>query len=182
METLIRKILREETETINFNDVYKSLWKPMLYKVCLKYTDDIDQAKEYCQKGFIKVYQNLHKYNQRGSIEGWVRTVITRTILDDLDVQKNYTKKLSTPKYREHFDTINQEYDDEQNEQNIKDILEVIPKLSKAYRKVVEMFYFDKMSHEEIAKELGINVGTSKSNLFKAKERIRQLITKKNEE
>lgn len=182
METLIRKILREETETINFNDVYKSLWKPMLYKVCLKYTDDIDQAKEYYQKGFIKVYQNLHKYNQRGSIEGWVRTVITRTILDDLDIQKNYTKKLSTPKYREHFDTINQEYDDEQNEQNIKDILEVIPKLSKAYRKVVEMFYFDKMSHEEIAKELGINVGTSKSNLFKAKERIRQLITKKNEE
>ena len=52
------------------------MWKKMLYGVCMKYTNDINQAQDYCQNGFMKVYKNLDLFTGEGSLEGWIRKVI----------------------------------------------------------------------------------------------------------
>ena len=70
------------------------------------------------------------------------------------------------------------EMDDEPYEEtySVDMIEDVIDRLSPAYRRVFELFYFQHMSHEEIAKKLGISVGTSKSNLAKAKMNVKKFL------
>ena len=67
-----------------FSVLYTLLWDKMLNTVCRKYTKDIDKAQDYCQNGFIKVYNNFSKYKDKGSLEGWVWRVINNSILDEL--------------------------------------------------------------------------------------------------
>ncbi len=180
MKSLIKKVLKEETKKHNFDQVYKKYWNKMLKTVCMKYTDDLDKAKDYCQSGFVKAYNNLHKYDDNGSFEGWIRTVIVRTILDDIRAEKAKQKHFDTGKYKEHAEYLSDEDDYEQVRQyRLNDIMEMIPKLSKNYQNIFNKFFFEQMPQDAIAKELGINIGTVKSNLFKAKERIRQLIDQK---
>ena len=66
----------------------------MLRQVCMKYTNDINQAKDYCQSGWVKVYQKLDKFTGKGSVDGWISTVIRNTILDELRKRKiDYAEK-----------------------------------------------------------------------------------------
>ncbi len=61
----------------------------------------------------------------------------------------------------------------------IEEIIEAIRQLSPAYRTVFNMFVIEGLTHEEIAKELGISIGSSKSNLSKARENLRKILIKK---
>ena len=57
----------------------------MLYGVCMKYTNDINTAQDYCQNGFMKVYNNLTKFSgNKRSLKGWVKKVIGNNIIDEL--------------------------------------------------------------------------------------------------
>ena len=69
MKKSIKKILKEYTEesNITFKDVYDEMWNKMLYGVCMKYTNDINQAQDYCQNGFMKVYKNFNLFTG-----GWI--------------------------------------------------------------------------------------------------------------
>jgi RNA polymerase sigma-70 factor (ECF subfamily) len=182
MKNLIRQILREEkflmetdvpSSLVDFQTIYSKMWDKMLRQVCLKYTKDLNKAEDYCQNGFMKVYKNIHKYDNTGSLEGWVRRIIQNNILDELR-----KKKLQ---YADDPDWGRIETDDEPYEEkyNVEMIETVLPELSPAYRTVFELYYFRNLTHKQIAKKLGITEGTSKSNLAKAKVNIRKLIKKK---
>ena len=90
----IKKIVNENGDS-KFNDIYGRLWDKMMATVCRKYTKDEAKAKDFCQNGFIKVYQNINKFNEKGSIESWVSRVIRNNILDELRKKKiNFTLSL----------------------------------------------------------------------------------------
>jgi RNA polymerase sigma-70 factor (ECF subfamily) len=157
-------------EGFDFDSVYKSLYPKMLNQICLSYANgDRDKADEYCQLGFIKVYQKMGSYKNTGSIEGWVKRIIKNTIIDEL------RKNKKGPKMKDADFEILDVLDDSPEEPlySSSDIKEAMNSLSPGYRKVFELYYFDNMSHREIAEELGISEGTSKSNLFKAKENMK---------
>jgi RNA polymerase sigma-70 factor (ECF subfamily) len=171
-----RGLLTESNETVgelDFNTIYNNLWDKMLNTVCMSYTKDRNKAADYCQEGFMKVLKNLHKYNQTGSLEGWVRRIIKNNIIDELRKEKKMKHHSS-----EEPDWGRIEMDDEPYEEtySVDMIEDVIDRLSPAYRRVFELFYFQHMSHEEIAKKLGISVGTSKSNLAKAKMNVKKFL------
>ena len=73
---------------IDFGELYISLWDKMLNVVCRKYTSDISKAQDYCQNGFVKVYNNISKYDGEGSLEAWVKCVINNNIIDVLKKSK----------------------------------------------------------------------------------------------
>ena len=157
-------------EGFDFDSVYKSLYPKMLNQICLTYANgDRDKADEYCQLGFIKVYQKMGLYKNTGNIEGWVKRIIKNTIIDEL------RKNKKGPKMKDADFEILDVLDDSPEEPlySSSDIKEAMNSLSPGYRKVFELYYFDNMSHREIAEELGISEGTSKSNLFKAKENMK---------
>jgi RNA polymerase sigma-70 factor (ECF subfamily) len=178
MKSLIRQILREEflmeaeadSALVDFQTIYSKMWDKMLRQVCLKYTNDINQAEDFCQNGFMKVYKNIHKYQGGGSLEGWVRRIIQNNIIDEIR-----KKKLQ---YADDPDWGRIQTDDEPYEENfnVEMIEDVLHDLSPAYKAVFEMYYFKGMTHKQIANKLGISEGTSKSNLAKAKVKVRKLI------
>jgi RNA polymerase sigma-70 factor (ECF subfamily) len=174
--------LNEEYELYqkpSFEDIYDSLYDTMFNQVCKKYTNDNDKAQEFCQEGFIKVWKNYNKYENKGSIEGWVRYVIKNTILDII-------RKESKMKYddsgEDSFDFERLDHPQEEGpiefSKSMSDVRKVMNQLPTQYQKVFKLYYVDGLTHKEIADELGISVGTSKSNLSKAKKKIQKLLGK----
>lgn len=196
MRNLIKRVLKEEFKTKKektfesrfqfkslltedssgntpiFQDLYNMYWNKMLRGVCMKYTKDINRAEDYCQNGFMKVFQNLHKYDATGSIEGWVRRIINNTIIDEIRKEK-MRHHSSTETDWSRIETEDEPYEETYS---VEQVEKVLPLLSPAYRAVFELYHFRDMSHEQIAKKLGISTGTSKSNLFKARKKIKDLL------
>jgi RNA polymerase sigma factor (sigma-70 family) len=170
-----KQVLKEVTE---FQDIYSSMWDKMLNQVCMKYTKDRNKAEDFCQNGFIKVYKNLGKYDESGSLEGWVRRVINNSILDELRKEKmSFVDKGDDGFDFSRLDVGEEEY--EESEFSLEDIKKVLPQLSPAYKKVFELYYLDGLKHEDIAKKLGVSANTSKTNLMKARAKVKEFLTKK---
>jgi RNA polymerase sigma-70 factor (ECF subfamily) len=162
-------------EVVDFNSLYKSLYPKMYRQVCLKYANgDEEKANDFCQLGFIKVYQKISMYNESGSIEAWAKRVITNTVIDEWKKEKR-----SPYKNPIDFERVNLEVIDDTPEESLyssKEIKDAVETLYPSQKKVFEMFFFENMKHQEIAEELGISESTSKSNLFKAKAKIKQYL------
>jgi RNA polymerase sigma factor (sigma-70 family) len=108
------------TESINFDDVYKQTYRNMFRGVCMKYANgDYDLASDYCQLGYLRVNDKLDTFKGEGSLEGWVRRVISTTILNELRGKK---KAVVTTK---DFDFERNDVSDEP-EEKYEDMLMVI--------------------------------------------------------
>lgn len=137
---------------------------PKMYAVCLRYSNNADDARDLLQEGFIKVFRNLEKFRKEGSFEGWVRRVFVNTAIE------HYRKKIN-------LNTISEKEERtiEDGSWNIldqlaeKDIIQLVQDLSPGYRSVFNMYVIEGYSHKEIGNILGISEGTSKSQLARAK-------------
>ena len=161
---------------LTIETIYTTLWDKMLYQVCMKYTNDLSVAEDWCQNGFIKVYNNLSKYKNEGSLEGWVRRVITNSILDEkrkktLPINYEFTWELLEEETEENRDN---EIDD-----NIQQVLRIKDQLPPSQLQIFELV-MDGYKHKDIAKKLNIHEGTSKSNFYKAKGNIRKFLINNN--
>tara|TARA_B110000211_G_C14072841_1_gene550684 strand:- start:1229 stop:2035 length:807 start_codon:yes stop_codon:yes gene_type:complete len=175
-ESQFKRLFKEDVSDpeMSFEDIYETMYPKMFNQVCKKYTKDNDKAQEFCQQGFLKVWKNLDKYDGSGSLEGWVRFVIQNTVLDELRKEK-----MKFADGEDGFDFERLDVEDEPYEEpdfSEEDVKNVLPQLPPAYREVFDMHYFQKMKHQDIADKLEINIGTSKSNLFKAKKKIREIL------
>ncbi|MAX79615.1 MAG: hypothetical protein CL843_05510 [Crocinitomicaceae bacterium] len=159
------------------HQIYKLLYSKMLL-VCLRYFKDVDSAKDILQEGFIKLFLNIHKYDGGGSFAGWARRLIVNTAIDELRRNKNihFTSVDET-----EYEWLEDDGDDELiwNEVLMREkdrVLDAIQDLSPAYRTVFNMYVIEDYSHKEIADSLGISEGTSKSNLAKAKMKLKKVL------
>jgi RNA polymerase sigma factor (sigma-70 family) len=137
---------------------------PKMYAVCLRYADNSDDAKDLLQEGFIKIYKNLAKFRAEGSFEGWVRRVFVNTAIE------HYRRKLNLSIIGEHEDYSATDGSIAALERlDEKDIIKLVQELSPGYRTVFNLYVIEGFSHKEIGNILGINEGTSKSQLARAK-------------
>ena len=163
--------------------VYELFYGKMM-AVCLRYTKNHDQAKDILQDGFIKVFRSMEKFNREGSFEGWIRRIMVNTAIDYFRRAKNAYLLLGEERSIEDFgdqdeeDTIEDEAPEEVLDLKPADVINAMQKLSPAYRTVFNLYVFEEMTHKEIAELLGINIGTSKSNLAKAKHNLKKLLKK----
>ena len=150
--------------------LYESLYGKML-GVCMRYSKDRDEAKDMLQEGFIKVFGNIEKYNNKGSFEGWIRRIIVNACIDQLRKNKKNYLIVSTTYANERGELTADEIDDDDLADRISEgeILRAVQDLTPAYRMVFNLFVIEDYSHKEIAEMLEISEGTSKSNLAKAK-------------
>ena len=156
-------------------DLYKLMYGKML-AVCYRYSRRPEEAKDLLQDGFLKVFKKIHKFNNAGSLEGWVRRIMVNNAIDYYRLNKN---KYAISEANIDEDMLIENVDEDESiyeEIKAKDIMESIQKLSPSYRTVFSMFVLDGYSHKEIAAELNISEGTSKSNLAKAKRNLRTLL------
>ncbi len=149
--------------------------------VCLRYTDNTDEAKDILQEGFIKVFNSLPKFDFEGSFEGWIRRIMVNTAIDNFRKNKTAVKMFDNNVALENLDTVQDDSDENIISNKIKasDILEAVQKLSPAYKTVFNLYAIDGFSHQQIADELNISIGTSKSNYSKAKQNLKKILQPK---
>ena len=133
---------------------------------------------EVVNDGFLKIYRELHQFNAvyenyEASLKGWMKRIMVNTAIDHFrKSSKNY---LVNEISEEHFE-ITDAQETSINKLSYKEILEIIQRLSPVYRAVFNLHVIDGFTHEEIASQLNIAVGTSKSNLAKARMNIQKML------
>ena len=170
-----KKLYSEEKELIEACLKEDALAQKKLFKkyytlmlaICLRYTNDHDSAKEILQEGFIKVFNNISKFKFEGSLISWIKRIMINTAIDKYRKAKSEPDTLEIEK-NENIGGKAEVYANLEAE----DLLKCVQKLPLGYRTVFNMYVIEGYSHKDIAKELGINEGTSKSQLFKAKQML----------
>lgn len=142
-----------------------------MYGVCLRYSENTEDANDILQEGFIKVYKNLKKFRSEGSFEGWVRRIFVNTSIEHF---RKKIKLYNVTGVQEN--TIEDGNIDALDSLAAKDIMNVINQLSPGYKVVFNMHIIEGYSHKEIADILGISEGTSKSQLARAKGVLKKLL------
>lgn len=141
--------------------------------VCMRYARDKAEAEDMLQEGFVKVFQNISRFEHKGSFEGWIRRIMVFTAI-------NYYKYRSR-KFQEDLDAEPNDapYSDDILDQiTVKEILALIQQMPDGYRLIFNLFAIEGYSHKEIAEQLGIAVGTSKSQYARARAMMRSLVSK----
>lgn len=149
------------------------LYSGKMLSVCMRYARHQMEAEDILQDAFIKVFDNLEKFQYKGSFEGWIRRIVVNTAL------KNYQKS-SFQKERIGLET----YEDQALEPEVlsnlgeKEILKLISKLPDGYRQVFNLYVIEGYSHKEIADMLSIGESTSRSQLVKARKILKNQVIK----
>lgn len=138
--------------------------------VCLRYFSSSEEAEDALQMGFIKVFDKLDKFDNRGSLEGWVRRIMVNTALDAIRKNKKFEDNISIDKVDYQMKSS---IEDGVDILSAKDLLGLIQSIPLGYRTVFNMFALEGYSHQEIAKELNISEGTSKSQYARARAYIK---------
>jgi RNA polymerase sigma factor (sigma-70 family) len=145
--------------------------------ICLRYSSNREEANEILNDGFMKVFTKIETYDKAKPFKLWLRRIMINTAI-------NYYKK-----NLRHNNTLELVYADNETFQpeiieqiTANEILEIIQKLPPAYRTVFNLYAIEGYKHHEIAELLSIEIGTSKSNLAKARLKIKSMINNTNKE
>jgi RNA polymerase sigma-70 factor (ECF subfamily) len=144
----------------------------------MRYAPNNDDAMEIVNDGFLKIFRKLSSFEARyddmeGSLKGWIKRIMLNTAIDHFRKNNKYLMKVDMG---EKVLNIPDETEDSVDKMSYDEIYKLIQKLSPMYRTVFNLYIIDGFKHEEIARQLNISVGTSKSNLAKAKVNIQKMM------
>ncbi|MEG0187564.1 RNA polymerase sigma factor [Algoriella sp.] len=142
------------------------------FAVCKRYFTDVQQAEDALVKGFLKIFQNLINYSFEGSFEGWMRRIMINECL--MELRKNKIFHLNVDDYSTTISS-NQEASQQIEEDDVMKLLNYLPD---GCRLVFTLFVIEGYKHKEIAENLGITEGTSKSQLNLAKTKLKEMLSK----
>lgn len=168
-EVLIKHCISDNRK---YQEMLYRKYADKMFNICLIYENDEDAAADILQEGFIKIFRNLKEFNYKGSFEGWLRKIIVNTALE------HYRKKTKEKEKQQLIGVyIEREIDDVLSALQAKDIIKMVNALPKKASIVLKLFAIEGYSHEEIAETLKIAVGTSKSQLNRARFLLKQSIS-----
>lgn len=161
-EQLIKEI--QDGNESSFDILYRKYESP-LFAVCLRYAVDRSMASDFFQEGLIKLFKNLSRYDaNKGEFLPWAKRILINSCLNKI---RNWKLKHDAVS----LDVVNNfvSYTSVLDKLSFDDMLDIIQSMPKGYRIVFNMYVMDGYSHADISKELEISIGTSKSQLSKAK-------------
>lgn len=154
--------------------LYEEYYSQMM-GVCLRYSNHQEDALDILHEGFIKVFKNVGKYQPGTSLSAWIRRIMVNTAID----YYRKTIRRRTEDIEEAYDLSNDEAD-AISQCSEQEILAAIQELSPAYRAVFNLYVIEGYSHREIAQALDITESTSRSNLVKARMKLRDMLGARN--
>ncbi|SMD46216.1 RNA polymerase sigma-70 factor, ECF subfamily [Aquiflexum balticum DSM 16537] len=150
--------------------LYEAYSKKFL-AICMRYVKDRDHAEDVMIEGFMKIFEKLPQYEAKGSFEGWMKRIIVTQSLLTLRNNKNLNMEINT---ENHLETAESAY--ELNHLEAADLMELIKELPVGYRTVFNLYAIEGYSHSEIGDLLGITESTSKSQLNRARNVLKEKI------
>jgi RNA polymerase sigma-70 factor (ECF subfamily) len=163
-----------------FTKLYNMYANKML-GVCMRYAKSLEEAEDILQEGFIKVFQKIDTYAFQGSFDGWIRRVMVNTAINHYNANKKYYEnELYASDSNEEGDRTEFQEDDKNEIQIPPQVLmSMIQQLPEGYKMVFNLYVFEGMTHMEIASFLGISESTSKTQLLKARKKLKKTIEEK---
>lgn len=144
--------------------------------VCQRYARNAADAEDIVQDAFIKIFEKIYQFKSEGSFEGWIRRIVVNTALKKYTVIR-YDKEVSGYEITDRDESGMEE--SANAHLNEKELLGLINNLPDGYRLVFNLFVIEGYQHEEIAQMLNIQPGTSRSQLVKARNMLKQKILQK---
>lgn len=138
--------------------------------ICLRFAHNRESAQEMLNDGFLKVFLKIDQYDPSMAFKPWLRKIIVHAAVDHY---RKY-KQLNIERYQSTNDSSI--YNEALDHLEYNDLLTIMQALPHAYRLVFNLYVVEGLPHAEIAEQLGISVGASKSNLARAREKIKQLL------
>ena len=163
-------------DEVAFRKIYNTI-AGFLYSICLKYFPNKSEASDIFQDGVVKIFVNLGKFRGEGSFEGWAGRIMFTTCIDMLK-----KKKREFIDFGAELPDIMTATDPSGLEKlALNELFHVVEQMPPGYRNAFSMFYFHGLNHKEIANHLGISVGTSKAQLFRAKRYLQGVLDAKSD-
>jgi len=152
----------------------KSLYEeyyPVMMNVAMRYACTQDDAMDIIHESFIKVFRNLYKYNSGTSLNAWIKTIVVHTCIDFYRKEsKKRTEDIEEAQY------LNSQFPQALDDIGAEEILKALQNLSPSYRSVFNLYVIEGYSHKEIAEMLNINESTCRSNLVKARNKLKEYL------
>jgi len=168
LQTLIRGCVTQDRKCQKM--LYKAFYG-FAMAICLRYTGNRDDAAEVMNQGFMKVFTKIETFDPSRPFKAWLGRIMMNISIDHYraNLKMAYAEELENAEHLDDgtFSDSNLDY---------QDLLAMVQQLPQAYRTVFNLFAIDGYSHDEIGAILNISVGTSKSNLFKARQKLKQML------
>lgn len=168
---LIEKCIADERK---YQEVLYRKYADKMYNIALTYSDSEDDACDILQDGFIKVFRNLNSFRVDCPLEAWIRKIIVNTALQlynkkkrEKEILEDYGKNIPIPLVDGILEKI-----------NAADMIKMVNRLPSKAAMVIKLYAIEGYAHQEIAEHMGISVGTSKSQLNRARCLLKESISK----
>ena len=143
--------------------------------VCYRYGHNREDAEDMLQEGFIKVFSQIHTFESRGALEGWIRRIIVHTCINHLKKNKRFNESVDLI----HATSIQVREESIPSIIQAKEVVECIRMLPIGYRTVLNLYAIEGFSHKEIASMLDIEESTSRSQYTRAKSMLEDVLIRK---
>jgi RNA polymerase sigma factor (sigma-70 family) len=162
-------------------ELYRRYYRYVM-SIAMRYTSCYDNAVEMANDAFLKIYMSLKNFEPRYdntiiSFTAWLKKIVIYTCIDH---RRKYNKKERMAGVHSDITSLTDESETAEQMLQHKDIIKCIRQLSPAYKQVFNLYVIEGFSHAEIAGKLNVSEGTSKSNLFKAKQNLQKILKESN--
>jgi RNA polymerase sigma-70 factor (ECF subfamily) len=171
-EAILKGCLRNDA--VAQRELYNR-YSPKMLAVCYRFAHNREDAEDMLQEGFIKVFLQIHSFENRGSFEGWVRRIVVHTCINILKKNKKFNESVDII----HAAGIQTREECVPAVIQAKQVVECIRMLPMGYRTVLNLYAIEGYSHREIANMLDVEESTSRSQYTRAKSMLEDILMRK---
>jgi RNA polymerase sigma factor (sigma-70 family) len=150
-------------------------YSPKMLSVCYRFGNSREDAEDMLQEGFIKIFTQIHTFQNKGAFEGWIRRIIVHTCINFLKKNKKFSNNIDL----DQADYLEVKEETMPSVMQARQIIECIRQLPLGYRTVLNLYAMEGYSHKEIAEMLDIEESTSRSQYTRAKVMLEGILIKK---
>ena len=163
-----------QNEAVAQKELYNR-YSPKMLSVCYRFAHNREDAEDMLQEGFIKVFSQMHTFENRGAFEGWIRRIIVHTCINILKKNKKFNESVDII----HATAVQVREDSVPSIVQAKQVVECIRMLPVGYRTVLNLYAIEGYSHREISDMLDIEESTSRSQYTRAKAMLEDILVRK---
>jgi RNA polymerase sigma factor (sigma-70 family) len=150
-------------------------YSPKMLAVCYRYGHNREDAEDMLQEGFIKVFSQIHTFQNKGAFEGWVRRIMVHTCINNLKKNKRFNESVDII----YASSIQVREESIPSIVQAKQVVECIRILPIGYRTVLNLYAIEGYSHKEIGEMLDIEESTSRSQYTRARQMLEEILIRK---
>ncbi len=169
-KSLIKRCIAKDERSMN--DLYRRCFSTMK-QISMRYQKNSSDVDEAINRGFLKIINNLSKYDSSKSFEAWYKKILVNTNIDLYRKTKRHHEQVLYVENFSDYKEVNIEFEDSPTKNSYKELLSMLKELPPMTRNVFNLFAIDGYSHQEIGEILNISDGTSKWHVSNARKKLK---------